>query len=113
MIPELVGMCRQTVRLAARTGVDGYGEPTFGADAIVRARVVGQRRLVRNDQGREVLSTHTVYLAGLAPLGAHDRITLSTGDVGSTETGAVHPDILAVGKTPDEHGRQHVVLYLA
>ena len=113
MLSELTGLCRQTVRLAARTGVDGYGEPTFGPEAVVRARVEGRRRLVRNDQGREVLSSHTVYLATAVPIGAHDRITLSTGDVASTETGAIQPDILAVGKSPDEHGRQHVVLYLA
>lgn len=113
MLAELTSLCRQTVQLAARTGVDGYGEPTYGSNVAYRVRVAGKRRLVRNDQGQEVLSTQTLYFAANPAIGAHDRITLSTGDVQSTETGVVTPAILSVGKFPDDLGRQTTVLYLA
>ena len=113
MLPELTSLCRQTVKVAPRTGIDGFGEVTFGSDVAYRARVVGRRRMVRNEAGDEVLSTHTVYFAASPAIGAHDRVTLSTGDVNSTELGAVQPLILSVGKYPDDLGRSHVVAFLA
>ena len=113
MLPELQSLCRQTVQVAARTGIDSYGQPTFAANVAFRARVSGRRRLVRNDQGDQVLSTHTVYFAAAPAVGAHDRITLSTGDVNSTETGATQPPILAVGKYPDDLGRISMTVFLA
>ena len=113
MLPELTSLCRQTVKVAPRTGIDGFGEVTFGADVAHRVRVTGRRRMVRNAQGDEVLSTHTVYFATNVALGAHDRVTLSTGDVNSTELGAIQPLILSVGKYPDDLGRSHVAAYLA
>lgn len=74
--------------------------------------MVGKRRLVRNNEGDQVLSTHTVYFATTPAIGAHDRITLSTGDVNSTETGATQPPILSVGKYPDDLGRQNILVFL-
>lgn len=112
MLPELVALLRGAVTVEKQTGVDGYGEPTYGAPVRRRARVVGKRTLVRNDAGDEVLSTHTVYLGPGPAVGPHDRVTLSTGDVGSTETGARQPPLIAVGRFPDEHGRVSTVLYL-
>lgn len=113
MWPELAPFCRQVVTVEPRASVDGYGEPTYGTAVSHRARVVGKRRLVRNDQGDEVLSTHTVYFAGQPALGAHDRITLSTGDVNSTESGARQPVLLSVGVYPDDSARRCVTAFLA
>ena len=113
MLAELTSLCRQTVTIAPRTGIDGYGVVSFGAAVSYRARVSGKRRIVRDDQGAEVLSTHTVYLAANPAVGAHDQMTLSTGDVHSTELGAIQPAILSVGKFPDDLGRISTVVYLA
>ena len=113
MLPELTSLCRQTVQVAARTGVDGYGQPTYGSNVAYRVRISGKRRLIRNDQGAEVLSTHSVYFAASPAVGAHDKITLSTGDVNSTETGAINPAILSVGKFPDDQGRTNLTVFLA
>lgn len=112
MWPELVPFCRQIVTVEARSSVDGYGEPTYSTAVSHRARVVGKRRLVRNSQGDEVMSTHQVYFAGQPAIGAHDRLTLSTGDVNSTETGARQPPVLATGIFPDDAGRKQVTVYL-
>lgn len=113
MFPELTGLCRQTVTVAPRTAVDGYGEPTYGAAIAYRARVSGKRRLVLDARGEQVLSTHTVYFAANPAIGAHDLLALSTGDANSTETGATQPAILSVGKFPDDLGRLTTVVYLA
>ena len=113
MLPELTGFCRQTVQVAAKTGIDGYGQIEYGANTTYRVRLVGKRRLVRNDQGDEVLSTHTVYFVANPAIRAHDRRTLSTRDVNSTETGAITPQILSVGKFPDDLGRTSLTVFLA
>ena len=112
MLPELVALCRSTVQVAARTSVDGYGAAVFGADVARRARLVGRLRTITNAQGQQVISTHQVYLADAGAVGPHDRVTLSTGDVNSTETGARQPPILAVGLYPDELGRRHYTVFL-
>lgn len=113
MLPELVALCRQSVKVARRSSIDGYGEIGYSTDTTYRARVTGKRRLVRNDRGEEVMSTHTIHFAGNPAIGAQDRITLSTGDVNSTETGALQPPILAVGRFADDLGRMATVVYLA
>lgn len=113
MLPELTSLCRQIVTLKPRTSVDAYGEPSYGSAVSYRARLVGKRRTVYNDQGIEVLSTQTLYFAANPAIGAHDSLTLSTGDVNSTETGAITPTILSVGKFPDDLGRQSTVVFLA
>lgn len=112
MLPELQPLLRQSVTIAPRSSIDGYGEITYGAAVTYRARVAGQRKLVRGPTGEEVLSTHRVWLSSAAVVGAQDRITLSTGDVGSTETGALQPPILEVYVYADETGRKVTVLDL-
>lgn len=112
MLSELISLCRQVVTIEPFVSFDVYGEQTFGTAASHRARVVGKRRLVRNFQGEEVVSSHTVYLASSPAVGPHDRITLSTGDVHSTELGALQPTILAAGRYPDDAGRVHVTVFL-
>ena len=66
--------------------------------------------MVRSDQGTEILSTQTAYLFSNANISTKDRLTLSTGFVGSTEAALVTPGILEIGRYPDETGR---VLYTA
>jgi len=113
VLPELDGLCRQTVGVARRTCADDYGEPVWGNDVAYRARVVGRHRLVRDLRGEQVLSTRTVYFAGAPALDAHDRVTLSTGDAGSTEETVRRPALLDVQRLPDDRGATHVVAYLA
>lgn len=101
------------MNIAPRTGIDGYGEILYGADVARRARVTGRLRTVTNAQGQQVISTHQIYLADAGVVGPHDRITLSTGDVNSTETGARQPPIIAVGESMDDLGHRHLTLFMA
>ncbi len=113
MMPELSDLYRQSVTVEPYSSVDSYNVASYGAAVSHRVRVSGKRRLVRNDAGDEVISTHQVYFYLSPAIGAHDRITLSTGDVNSTEAGARQPKILAVGKYPDDVGRTHLTVFLA
>ena len=106
-------MCRSTVQIAPRTGIDGYGHMSYGADVARRCRLTGRVRTVTNFQGEQVVSTHQLYLADAGAVGQHDRVTLSTGDVNSTETGARQPKIVAIGRYPDDLGRTHVTVFLS
>lgn len=111
-IGQWLHMMPNTVQLAARSGSDEFGAPTFGSDVSYRARLVYIRRMVRNAQGQEVVSNMTVHLATNALVSPQDRVTLSTGDVGSTESWSLTPPILSVGRLPDKAGWHHTVLYL-
>lgn len=103
----------QSVSIAARTGQDSYGKPTYSTGTAYAARVVGKRRLVVNTAGQEVASDWTVYLYGDPAVTPQDKVTLSTADVGSTAALAINPPVLAVGRYPDEIGMLYTALYLA
>lgn len=58
-----------------RTGVDGYGQPTFGAPVQTKGRWLEKRRLVRNATGEQVISEVTVTLDSEAALAVGDRLS--------------------------------------
>ena len=104
-IRDFLDLMGQTVTIEPFTGRDGYGVPTYGPEVAYRARVVGRVRLVRNAQGQDVASMHTVYLAASPVIAPEDRLTLPDEYVPRT------PPILAVSRVPDERGIHHVVVY--
>jgi hypothetical protein len=101
-----------TILVAPRVGVDVTGKPTFGADVAYVAHLRGERRMVRNPDGQEVNAKLSAYLGQLADIQPTARVTLSTGDVGSTEEHARMPLLLAVDRVYDAAGPHHVVLRL-
>lgn len=106
-------MLRQTVSIAPMTGRDVQGKPTYGSATSYRCRLVGERRQVLDAQGQQVMSRQTVYLMTNAIVHPEDRITLSTADIGSTESWAITPPILASSRYPDNSGGfHHTVVFL-
>lgn len=101
-----------SVSVQARTGLDRYGMPTYGAATSYRCHVSSKRRLVRDERGQEVVSSQAVYLASSVAVEPTAKVTLSTGDVGSTAAGALSPDIITVDRRFDESGAHHTVLFL-
>src|SRR3990167_10292158 len=88
----------QTVTIAPFNSHDDYGAPSFGTAVSYRAAVVGEMKRVVNAQGNEVPSQQAVYLLGNPAVRPEDQITLSTSDVGSTESYAVNPQIVSVAR---------------
>ena len=101
-----------TVTVAPRSGNDGYGKPTYGAAVTYRAHLSRKRNVVRGSTGQEVVSQQAVYLATADNIQPTARVTLTTGDVGSTTPDAINPLILAVERRFDGNEPHHVVLYL-
>lgn len=65
----------QDIWRKARTGVDGYGQPTLGASVQTKGRWLEKRRLVRNAQGEQVISEVTVTLRPEEPLAVGDQLS--------------------------------------
>ena len=105
-------LMRQRVLIAPLTSYGTYGEPAYGADVSYQCAVVGEQKMIDQPHGQEVPSEQAVYLMSAAAIRPEDRITLSTGDVGSTESFAINPKILAVERYPFLAGQFATVLRL-
>ena len=105
------GMMRQVITVAPRSGQDSFGVPTYGTAVTYRCRLVGKRRQVLNAAGQMVVSDQTAYLFSADNVLPDAQVTLSTADVGSTESFDINPKLLAVERRFDEEGPHHVVLY--
>lgn len=101
-----LGMMRQTVSIAPRTGQDQRGKPTYGSATNYKARVVDGGKERVDGQGRLIRPAHTVWIASDVHINPDSQITLSTADVGSTEDTKTSPPMLgAPRRYPDETGR--------
>jgi len=70
-----------------RTGVDGYGQPAFGAAVETKGRWLEKRRLVRNAEGEQVISEVTVSLKPDEPAVVGDQLSAD---------GVTYLDVIAV-----------------
>lgn len=101
-----------TVTIEPRTGQDAYGAPSYGSATQHKAHVTKKTSLVLNANGEQVQSGRSVHLMTATPILPTARLTLSTGDAGSTMPTLLQPPILAVERRSDQAGPHHVVVYL-
>ena len=66
----------QTLWRKPRTGVDAYGQPTFGRSVLTQGRWLEKRRLVRNANGEQVISEVSVTLAPEEAVAVGDQLSL-------------------------------------
>lgn len=100
------------VTVAARTGKDSYGKPTYGTAVRYKAHLSRKATLVTMPTQQVVNSGQAVYLDGHPPVQDTDQVTLSTGDVGSTESVYLQPLVLVVERKFDESGPHHTIVRL-
>lgn len=105
-------LANDTVTLESQSSVDADGDPTFGSSVQYPARVVGEQKKIVAFAGDEVVSRQSVTIFAPVVVQPTDRITLSTGLVGSTGYTALHPPILGAKRIPDQSGTHHSVVYL-
>jgi hypothetical protein len=103
---------KQSVTVEPFQSYDSYGSPSYGTAVEYEGAVVGKTEKIIGADGQEVLSRQTVYLKSDAALRPSDRITLSTGDIGSTESYAINPEILSIGRFPFGRSQGCTVVYL-
>lgn len=107
MDAALATMLSQSITVTPWASQDGYGKATYGAAVSYRAQVVHAQKMVRRDDGQEVLATTQVILAGQPSISTKDRITLPAAFTPN------QPPLLAVESFPDERGAGYAtVLYL-
>jgi len=97
--------------VASSSGYDDYGNASYGASVVYQCAVVMEMKLVTDAQGQQVPSGTQVYLASAAAVRPEDRITLSTADVGSTESYAINPRIISVQRYPFTRGQFVTCIY--
>ena len=66
----------QSIWRKARSGVDGYGQPTFRPVVVTKGRWLEKRRLVRNAQGEQVISQVSVTLSPDEPIAVGDQLSV-------------------------------------
>jgi hypothetical protein len=71
---NLTSWLSQSISVAAQTGKNSKGDPTYGTPVTVSARVEVSRRFARNAQGQKTVSSHAIYTTTAIAL--TDRIWL-------------------------------------
>jgi len=110
-IGNFAHLMSSTVQVAARTGVDGYDKPTYGTPVAYRCHIAKGARLMPEMAGQQVSDAIQIYLNSADAILPTSQVTLSTSDVGSTESFDRQPRLLAVERRFDQHGAHHATLY--
>ena len=85
----------QSIWRKSRSGVDGYGQPTFRPVVATRSRWLEKRRLVRNAQGEQVISQVSVTLSPDEPIAVGDQLSAD---------GSIYLTVIAVSADRDLAG---------
>lgn len=113
-ITDYLDCMPQTVTLAAKSGRDGYGAPSYASGTDYRARVVYKDKLIRRQEDGEVqeiaarghvwFGPPTSDLTDTTPpiVNVGDKITLPDSTA---------PPVILVEQFPDEDGLHHVKAY--
>lgn len=97
-------MASTTVSIEPLSTHSAYGAPSYGSAVEFIAHVEEEVRLVRKNDGQEVLTKFRVFvMSSSASIGTHDRIEAA----GSTEL-----SIAQVLTLNDEDGQHHVELLI-
>lgn len=78
-----------------RIGLDAYNNPIFGDAYSALCRVQRHYKMIRDTQGREVISSAHIYLYDAYPIQPEDKIVLPDGKA---------PVILNVTRISDDRG---------
>lgn len=94
---ELAILCPHIVKVASKTGTDGHGQPSYGADKEYPALVDQKTRLFNTLQGQAISVVASVYFGEQTSpaITTEDRITLPDGS---------RPVIFSIDKAPDYDG---------
>jgi len=101
-IDDLSELFTDTATHAVLSTRDGFGKPTYGSGTAYSGRLVTKNKLVRDQQGDDVVSTAHFWFQGAPDVGPDDQITLSDGAT---------PPIISVERFQDDVGTSHTKVY--
>lgn len=78
---NIAAKLNQSVTYALRSGVGNAGDPTYGSQSTISARVEARQKILPQPDGTERQSTHVIYTATQIPLGA--RVWLPGASTGN------------------------------
>ena len=105
-------LMKNSITIQPFSSYDAYGTASYGSAVDYECAVVGKMERVIGSDGQEVPCRQTVYLKSGVTLRPEDKITLSTGDVGSTQSYAINPTIISIGRFPFNGSSGCTVVYL-
>ncbi len=110
---ELLTLMQQSITLETPASFSGTGEvATYHDPVTVRCQLTGKRKISFNAFGQQVVSGMTAIFESADAIDTRTRVTLSTGDVGSTQEHLRQPAIASVHRYSDD-GFEIVELLLA
>lgn len=101
--PALQRLAPHTVTISPFSSYNSYGESSFGAGVSYQCLIEKKPRMVKDAQGKEVVSSAAVYLTSAPGITVKDKVTLP--DLSS-------PQILSFGTYPNQSGDYFTVVYL-
>jgi hypothetical protein len=108
-------MMSQTVQIAPRTGVDTFNKPTYGTAVTYQAKIYYASRSLsanRSPAAQTLVAGRVMHIDSADQIIPTAQVTLSTGDVGSTENWAIHPVIKSVERLYDGKGAHSTIVHL-
>ena len=97
-------MMTDTIIFNAGTAIDKYGKRTYGGTTVTaQGKVIYENRLIKDQEGQDILSTGRVILYGpYTSLTLADKITLPNG---------TSPVIISLETKKDTAGPHHTVVH--
>lgn len=100
---EFLTLMPSTITVKAYTSFNQYGEPSYSTSGTTyRALIQEQPTEITDAFGREVISSHTIYVASTARIPLTSKLELPDG----TDPAIIRSDVMY-----DQDGIHHVVLF--
>ena len=95
-------MMPHTITVFGSSTLDKYGRQSFSATGTAyKCRLIWDERMIRTQDGREILEAGRAIIYGVAVVDVNDRVLLSDGST---------PLVTSVAQLKDEVGDHHSVI---
>lgn len=98
---DFAEMMQDTITVYPHSTLDSYGKQSFGAGVSYQCRLVGEQRIRRDKDGREVIEMGRAIVYGVAVVDVRDQLALPNGET---------PLVTSVDQLADENGDHHTVI---
>lgn len=98
---DFAEMMRDEITVEPQSTVDLYGKQSYGVGVSYPCRIMGEQRIRRDKEGREVVEQGRAVIYGVAVVDVRDRVTLPNGEKAL---------IVSVDQLADERGDHHTVI---
>lgn len=94
-------MMLETITVYGQSSVDKYGKQAFGSGTTYSCRIMGEQRILRDKEGREIIESGRAVVYGVATINVKDKVGLADGST---------PAVTSVDQILDEDGVHHTVI---